>query len=222
MSLPLLSHGYSIISHTRLSQHFSLFIKISTTLLVSALWRMCGTHGSASAAPGKLIHAQRTAFEAHVVYPRRLASPAVDARYVGANIAPRVAGTKNNSCIASRHAKWQKRGCGSREVLGRASIIGKAQEADNRQGEQKKGAGGRVSEETREGAKEFCGVAPRERRSLWRDGKHHVLRTVWPYEWVAVDLPSSDFQRVSEVRWTSGADSLSERLCLKRLGCCGC
>lgn len=111
---------------------------------------------------------------------------------------------------------WFSRG------LGRASIIGKAQEADNRQGEQKKGAGGWVSEETREGGKVFCGVAPRERRSLWRDGKHHVLRTVWPYEWVAVDLPSSDFQRVSEVRWTSGADSLSERLCLKRLGCCGC
>lgn len=220
MSLPLLSHGYSIISHTRLSQHFSLLIKISTTLLVSALWRMCGTHGSASAAPGKLTHAQRTAFEAHVVYPRRLASPAVDARYVGANIAPRVAGTKNNSCIAPREMAeeglWFSRG------LGRASIIGKAQEADNRQGEQKNGAGGWVSEETREGAKEFCGVAPRERRSLWRDGKHHVLRTVWPYEWVAVDLPSSDFQRVSEVRWTSGADSLSERLCLKRLGCCGC
>uniref|UniRef100_A0A6B0V093 Uncharacterized protein n=1 Tax=Ixodes ricinus TaxID=34613 RepID=A0A6B0V093_IXORI len=37
-----------------------------------------------------------------------------------------------------------------------------------------------------------------------------------------VDAPSSDFQRASDARWTTGADSLSDRLCLKRRTGCGC
>lgn len=37
-----------------------------------------------------------------------------------------------------------------------------------------------------------------------------------------VDAPSSDFQRASDERWITGADSLSDRLCLKRRTGCGC